>query len=980
MEAPASEVFVGRAGELAELGRALGAARAGKGVTVLVAGEAGIGKTRLAAELARRARGAGFEVLLGRSIDLVGTELPYQPFSEALRPLGEPWRADRHRPGSQLRVFEKTLALLTTCAASAPVLLVLEDLHWADTSTLDLVVFLAHNLGGRPVLLLATYRSDEPSSAGRMRELADRAQRSGSALVLQLGPFERDELTALLAAQAEHLLPAALAEEIAARSEGNPFFAEELLAASGGQGSRLPQGLRDLLLQRVARLDYPTRGVLRLAAAAGRQVGYPLLHATAELPDGVLRDSLRAAVESGVLVPEPETSSFRFRHALLAEAIYATILPGEREEVHVRLAEELARSGTAGPAELALHWAAARRPAEALTASAEAARQAEEICGLAEARAHLERALALWPAVPDAARLTRLDRAGLCTWAAELASRTGAAPRAVELAREAIDLVPDDDSLRAARLYDRLGRYLHESGKTDAALTAFERVVELVPAQPPTAERAQALAALADGLMLAWRFDESLALCEQALALASAVGVHAVEIRASLDLGRDLAYLGRADEGLGYLRQALALAGRSGDPLTLLQAYVSLTDVLMMLGRPRESAQAGERGLETVRRYRIDSTVLIANTIEALLAIGEWDKADSASAAALRASAANFPYMLLMLRAEVELGRGSFQAARAHLEAAVATLREDRGQGIYDVFLAELALWERRWTQAHQAVRDGLGKARSPQAAQLRVWFCAKGLRAQAELAALARARRDAVAVRNWLTRAEELITVARRAAAEAAAVTPNAGGWLALAEAEYTRARGVARPESWSQAADSWKRLERPPLAAYCRWREAEALVTAGASRTEAAVPLRDAHAVATRIGALPLLHELELLAQRARLDLTPAQAAFPAEKAPLEETLGLTSREGQVLALLARGYTNREIAATLVISVKTASVHVSHILRKLGAPNRLEAAAIAHRVAPPPTGHPEQGPEKSQAAEGAAEPVSTPFTDRAG
>ena len=174
MEARASEVFVGRAGELAELERALGAARAGKGATVLVAGEAGIGKTRLAAEAARRARGAGFEVLLGRSIDLVGTELPYQPFAEALRGLGEPWRAGRQRPGSQLRVFEKTLALLTGCAASAPVLLVLEDLHWADTSTLDLVVFLAHNLDGRPVLLLATYRADEPSSAGRMRGLADR--------------------------------------------------------------------------------------------------------------------------------------------------------------------------------------------------------------------------------------------------------------------------------------------------------------------------------------------------------------------------------------------------------------------------------------------------------------------------------------------------------------------------------------------------------------------------------------------------------------------------------------------------------------------------------------------------------------------------------------------------------------------------------------------------------------------------------------
>ena len=922
-------------------------------MTVLVAGEAGIGKTRLAAELARRARGAGFAVLLGRSIDLVGTELPYQPFAEALRPLGEPWRVDGTTPGSQLLVFEKTLALLTEHAASAPVLLVIEDLHWADTSTLDLVVFLAHHLDGRPVLLLASYRADEPPSAGRVRRLADRVQRSGSTLVLELGPFERDELTALLAAHAGHHLPAALTDAIAARSEGNPFFAEELLAASDGQRTGLPPGLRDLLLERVARLDHPTQSVLRLAAAAGHDVGYRLLRATAELPDGALRDSLRAAVEGGVLVAEPETSSFRFRHALLAEAIYATVLPGEREELHARLAEELARSQAAGAAELASHWAAAGRLAEAVAASIEAARQAEAVFGLAEAHVHLERALALWDQVPGAAGLTRLDLPSLCVWTAELASRTGAAPRAVELAQKVIDRVNESDSLHAARLYDRLGRYLHESGKTDAALAAFERVVELVPAQPPTAERAQALAALAHGLMLAWRFDESLAICEQAHALARAVGADAVELRVILDLGRDLAYLGRADEGVRYLWRALGLAESSGDALALLHAYVDLTDVLMMLGRPQESAQVGERGLESVRRYGIDSTVLVANSIEALLATGEWDKADSASAAALRAITANYPYMLLMMRADIELGRGNFQHARAHLDAALATLREDRGQGIYDVFLAELALWERRWTEADQAVCDSLTMARSRQAAQLRVWFCAKGLRAQAELAALARARRDPGAVRNWLTRAQELITVARRAAAEAAAVTPNAAGWLALAETEYARARGLARPESWSAAAEGWERLQRPPLVAYCRWRQAEALAAAGASRTEAAAPLREAHAIAARIGAKPLRHELELLAQRARLDLAPPQAAFSLGKQGTEEILGLTPREREVLNLVARGYTNREIAATLVISVKTVSVHVSHILRKLGTPNRLEAATIAHRL-PPPAGQP--------------------------
>jgi hypothetical protein len=459
MKARASAVFVGRVRELGEFGRALDAARAGSGVTVLVAGEAGIGKTRLASELASRARDAGFEVLLGRSIDLVGAELPYQPFVEALRPLGEPWRVDGQTRGSQLRVFQDTLALLTDRAVAAPLLLVLEDLHWADTSTLDLVVFLAHNLHDRPVVLLATCRADEPASAERVRRLADGVRRSGSALVLEVGPLQHDELTALLEARADSSLPATLTDVIVARSEGNPFFAEELLAAAGDRGGELPRRLRDVLLQRVAGLDRGTQSILRLASAAGRDVAYPLLHAVTELAEPDVRESLRRAVEHGVFVADQAGGSFRFRHALLAEAVYATILPGEREELHACLAAELARGGAASAAELAPHWAAAGRATEALAASVQAARETEAVFAPAEALAHLERALVLWDAVPAAAELARLDLAELCFWAAELASQTGAAPRAVELARRAIELVGDSDRLRAALLYERLGRY-----------------------------------------------------------------------------------------------------------------------------------------------------------------------------------------------------------------------------------------------------------------------------------------------------------------------------------------------------------------------------------------------------------------------------------------------------------------------------------------------------------------------------------------
>ena len=947
MEGRGGAAFVGRVRELAELGRALDAARTTMGTTVLLGGDAGIGKTRLASELEARAREAGFDVLIGRAIDLVGTELPYQPFVEALRPLGRPRLTGEQTPLSQLQVFEETLELLAERAAAVPVLLVLEDLHWADTSTLDLVVFVSHNLDRRSVLLLGTYRADELSSAERMRRLADGVRRSGSALVLELGPLEDEELAALIAARTDQPLPAALADVIVARAEGNPFFAEELVAAAGDETGELPRGLQDVLLQRVARLDPSTLSVLRVAAAAGRDVAYPLLRATAALPEHDVRQSLRRAVEHGVLVGDQPTGSFRFRHALLAEAIYATILPGEREELHAQLAEELARSGAAEPAELAPHWAAAGRNAEALAASVEAARRSEAVFGLAETHAHLERALALWNAVPDAAALAGLDLAGLCVWTSRLASQIGAAPRAVALARRAIELVGVDDLHRASVLHVYLAEYLYEIGRNEAALGTLERAVELAPAEPPSPERAYALSSLAGGLMVALRHAESLPIGEEALALARGVGAGDAEVRALTVLGGDHVYLGRAEEGLAYFRQALQLAEEIGDQWGLERVYINLSDALHMLGSPGESARLAQTGLEVMGGYGIDSPLIVSNLIEAQLAIGDWDEADRLSAAALRRMTGSFPYALLIVRALVETERGAFDAAREHFEAARATLRKDRGHGLYDGWVADLALWERRWLDADAAIQEGLVQARPLEAAQIRVQVCAKGLRGQGELAALARARRDEDAACTWLSRARELIATARGAAAEASAVTPTAGGWLVLAEAEYERACGAARPELWSSAAAAWDRLESPPRAAYCRWREAEALVAAGASRTEAGVPLREAHAVATRIGARPLLRELELLAERARLDLAPPPDADAREES-LEESLGLTRREAEVLSLVARGYTNREIADTLVISVKTAGVHVSHILRKLGAQNRREAAAIVHRLAP--------------------------------
>jgi predicted ATPase/DNA-binding CsgD family transcriptional regulator len=848
--------------------------------------------------------------------------------------------------------LEQTLAALTDRAASAPVLIQIEDVHWADPSTLDLIVYLAHHLSDRRVLLLVSYRADEPLSATRMQRLAEGVRRSGSALALELGALARDEVAALIAARTRAPLSAELSEAIVGRAEGNPFFAEELLDAGEGGGAAIPRALRDLLLQRVERLDRTAQSLLRLAAAAGRDVGYPLLRALAAMPESDLRESLRQAVGHGVLVADQAAGSFRFRHALLAEAIYATILPGELEELHAQLAEELARSAGAAAAELAPHWAAAGRSAEALVTSVEAARQAEAVFGLEEALAHLERALAAWDAVPQAAELVRLDLVGLCTWAARLASQTGGLTRALELGRRAIELVGEENPCRAALLHVSLGEALHEIGANGAGLAAMERAVELVPAEPPSPERAYALGSLAGGLMVAWRHTESLAIGREALELARGAGAREAEVRALTVVGGNLAYLNRADEGLAYLRQALDLAEEAGDHLGLERAYVNITDALTMLGRLHESVRTGRLGLEVMRRYGIDSPLLVSNQVEALIAIGEWDEAEKLSATALRGMSTDVHSWRLVVRADIEIGRGDFDAARSHLDAASGCLREDRALGLYDAYVADLALWQRRWAEAISAVELGLAHAHRPETAQIRVQLYAKGLRAHAELAALARACRDTEAERHWLARARKLISLARRAAREACAVTPNVAAWLTCAEAENERARGIGRPERWSAAAAAWQQLERSPLAAYCYWRQAESLVSNGASRTEAGAPLRESHAVASRIGAKPLLLEAELLAERARLDLTPTETLPHNARSGLEEVLGLTPREAEVLALVARGHTNREIAEALVISVRTAGVHVSHILSKLGAPNRAEAAAIAHRITATPVG----------------------------
>jgi DNA-binding CsgD family transcriptional regulator len=294
-----------------------------------------------------------------------------------------------------------------------------------------------------------------------------------------------------------------------------------------------------------------------------------------------------------------------------------------------------------------------------------------------------------------------------------------------------------------------------------------------------------------------------------------------------------------------------------------------------------------------------------------------------------------------LISAQLTIWRGEFDSARQHLLASAQAALEPPTAPSYALLQAELAAWQGRIAAAASAVDESLRRAASIGAVKIRPQSCALGLRVEVERTRLAIARRDAATVEQARGRARRLLRDARRSAGPAAILTRDATAWLAVAEAEYAVVEGPPRPHLWRAAVTAWEELDRPYGVAYSQWQHAAALAVGGAAADATAVA-RAAHELATRLGAEPVRREVELLAQRARLDLVGVRRVERNAPSPL----GLTAREEEVLQLLGRGYTNRQIAAELTISVKTASVHVSHILRKLGMSRRLEAANIAHRL----------------------------------
>lgn len=994
--------FIGRHEGLDTARRALLGVTGGQASHLLVAGEAGIGKTRFAGAVAELAAGAGFQVLWGNGIDLgEGEQVPYAAIADLLRDLasstdsatlreviaghedalgritrrlgraGDKPRLPLRRATDRAQVVDALRIVVERLAARTPVLMVVDDVHWADDATLEALRVLARSPRVWRLGLVMTFRSDETDVHGRLRDWLGDVERLDGLVRVDLGPLSVEETRDLLAAVRGESPDDALVAAVHARSDGNPLFIEALAGSDAASGSTVPisPGLRDILLARVAAVPDGDVPVLRLAAVAGRDVDAGVLAAAAAMSGEAFDAALRESVARGLVVVRrtPTGDRVACRHALVGEVIEGELLPGERRRLHRALAGALADaagdSGTAEPglwAELAFHWDRAGDERQTLAATVHAAAEAEHKFAFGQALAHYRRALASWERVADPVgaagveRMVLLDRAASAAWLA-------GGPGAVELLGEAVrEADRSRDDVERALQRTRLGRALWVTGHPIASSRVYAEAEALLPTGPASDAGARVEAGLANLAMLEGRHRRAIATAERAIADAQAVDALDVEGDALNTLACSAANLGLGAIARAAYERSLAIAIDRGDPDEIGRIEHNATEILSLIGDDEHALELALAGAARMDAMGMGVTYGAFVRIHAAVVaheLGRWQEARELVAGFdLRGLDPLSEVYVLARTVGQSVDRGAWDVADRQLARIGGLLgmflTEDQCRGPFSVAQAELALWRGDAPGALAVIEEGLERLGRTDDIRWRARLRDLGMRAAADAAGIARLHHDAAAEASAEARAD---AITARTADVVDGVRAMDGGLaaelaaeLATADAERARLLGSSADDAWRLAADAWRHRRRPYREAYALYRVAEAELAA--DRRGAPEALRSARRAAVGLGAQPLLDAIDGLARRFRVGPGPVSAADaawpPGSGHPSADAFGLTPREAAVLELVARGMTNRQVAAALGISVNTVGVHVSRVLDKLGVGTRTEAAGVAYRL----------------------------------
>lgn len=936
--------MVGRSTELDALSSALDDARLGRTNVALIGGEAGIGKTRLVEELLAHADGV--TTLVGGCVDLGDDALPFAPFAVALR---EPMRAAGvddlvslagGASHDRRKLYEAVADLLEHEGERAPIILVLEDLQWADRSTRELVTFLAKALHGVPMLLVGTYRSDELHRHHPLRPFL--AELSRTALRVDIAPLSVTAVGDLLNVLLGRTATDDEVQNFFERSDGNPFLLQELSSCSDGRV--LPQSLRDVMLMRVDRLDPTTRSVLNAAALVGNEVGHPLLAVVAHdggIDDQSLDDALRQLVDAAMLVAQDDLA-YRFRHSLLREYVHSDLMPGEHSRIHSSIAQALTDTPQLGdpqqvPLEIAHHWRAAHNLPKALPAAYDAAFAAGRIQAYAEQLRMFERVLELWPVVPDANKLLNTDEYSVLVAAAEAATRADEHERFLALTDRAIMFARDEGNVeRTAESLARRGRgHLHAD--INRSISDVQSALDMLP-ETPTVARAQSLEALAVAFLLRGDVDVALTEAETAASLAQEVDDTVTELSAQITWGTALIDIGHVDEGLSMMQTVVVRARADAEDAIERRALTNLSDALCGLGRHREAIDMAEQALAVGHRLgltRTYSPMPLANIADARIHLGDLDGAQEVLISTIEdvglgvAGVGILAATIAMLRGELDAAEQLLQDTRA-AQGNALLLPQD---ALPDVQLRSAIALTRG--QYSMALDLAVAELRTPMATGYPRYYWPLAVIAAEAAAAMVTAA--AASGKPEPESVREHLQVIEAAVGSQPVVGESAQAWKAHVDVLLSAVDGDAKSKQWLAVASAYATIEEPVMQGHALLRAAECAAEQG-DRGEAGRLVYEVDALACRVGPGLLRTATDASARRLGIDLDPEA---PKSAAPF----GLTDREIEVLTRVAAGRTNKQIAQELYISPKTASVHVSNILAKLGVAGRGEAAAVAHQ-----------------------------------